>query len=67
MNFFTYTDLTGKRRLRLYVVVAIAVLALLLLLAGGMAVWHAHEFRTAEIPRTPHLEAIQEEATDETA
>ena len=65
MNFFTYTDLAGKRRLRSYVVVAIAVLTLLFLLAGGMAIWRAQEFRTAEIPRTPHLEAIPMEATEE--
>jgi hypothetical protein len=55
MNFFTYTNLAGKRRLRSYVVVAIAVLTLLILLAGGMAVWRAYEFRTAELSRTPHL------------
>lgn len=58
MNFFTYTDLAGKRRLRTYVVVTIAALILLLLLAGGMALWRAKEFGTADIPRTPHLEAL---------
>ena len=64
MNFFTYTDLAGKRRLRSYVVLALVALGLLLLLAGGMAIWRAHEFRTADVPRTPHLEAITEEATE---
>ncbi len=64
MNFFTYTDLAGKRRLRAYVVIAIAVSTLLLLLAGGMAIWRANEFRTADIPRTPHLEALTEEAIE---
>jgi len=65
MNFFTYTDLAGKRRLRSYVVIALAALGLLLLLAGAMAIWRANEFRTAEIPRTPHLEVIPMEATEE--
>ncbi len=65
MNFFTYTDLTGKRRLRSYVVIAIAVSTLLLLLAGGMAIWRANEFHTADVPRTPHLEAIPVEETVE--
>ena len=65
MNFFTYTDLTGKRRLRSYVVIAIAVSTLLLLLAGGMTIWRSYEFRTAELPRTPHLEAIPVEETVE--
>ncbi|MAT96663.1 MAG: hypothetical protein CL608_05925 [Anaerolineaceae bacterium] len=64
MNFFTYTDLAGKRRLRSYVVIALVALGLLLMLGGGMAIWRAHEFRTADIPRTPHLEAIQEESTE---
>ena len=64
MNFFTYTDLTGKRRLRAYVVIAIAVSTLLLLLAGGMAIWRANEFRAADIPRTPHLEALPEETVE---
>jgi hypothetical protein len=64
MNFFTYTDLTGKRRLRSYVVIAIAVSTLLLLLAGGMAIWRAYEFRTTELPRTPHLEALPEETIE---
>ncbi len=65
MNFFTYTDLAGKRRLRSYVVIALVALGLLLMLAGGMALWRANEFRTAELPRTPHLEAIPVEATEE--
>ncbi|MBT7072928.1 MAG: hypothetical protein HN855_08080 [Anaerolineae bacterium] len=65
MNFFTYTDLAGKRRLRSYVVIAIAVSTLLLLLAGGMVLWRANKFRTSELPRTPHLGALTEEATEE--
>jgi len=65
MNFFIYTDLAGKRRLRSYVVIALVALSLLLLLAGGMMLWRANEFRTADIPRTPHLEAIPSAETEE--
>ena len=64
MNFFTYTDLAGKRRLRSYVVIALAALGLLLLLAGAMAIWRANEFRTSDIPRTPHLEVLPEETLE---
>ncbi len=64
MNFFTYTDLAGKRRLRSYVVIALVSLGLLLMLAGGMAIWRAYEFRTVELPRTPHLEALPEETIE---
>ena len=64
MNFFTYTDLAGKQRLRSYVVLALVALGLLLLLAGGMAIWRAYEFRTADVPRTPHLEALPEETLE---
>jgi hypothetical protein len=67
MNFFTYTDLAGKRRLRSYVVIAIAVLTLLFLLAGGMALWRAQEFRIEDNPRTPHLEALPAEENEEPA
>lgn len=67
MNFFTYTDLAGKRRLRSYIVLALVILGLLLLLVGGMAIGRAHEFRTAELPRTPHLEALPVEITAEPA
>ena len=53
MKFFTYTDLSGKRRLRIYVIIAIALFALLLLLAGGATFWRILEFSPADIAETP--------------
>jgi hypothetical protein len=53
LKFFTYTDLSGKRRLRTYVVIAIASFALLLLLTGGATLWRIFEFSPADIAETP--------------
>ena len=53
LNFFTYTDLSGKRRLRTYVIIAIASFALLLLLAGGVTFWRILEFSPTDIAETP--------------
>ena len=53
LNFFTYTDLSGKRRLRSYVIIAIASFALLLLLAGGATLWRIWEFSPTDIVETP--------------
>jgi hypothetical protein len=53
LNFFTYTDLSGKRRLRTYVIIAIASFTLLLLLAGGATLWRIWQFSPAEIAETP--------------
>ena len=53
LNFFTYTDLSGKRRLRSYVIIAIASFALLLLLAGGATLWRIWEFSPTDVVETP--------------
>ena len=53
LKFFTYTDLSGKRRLRTYVIIAIASFTLLLLLAGGATLWRIWQFSPAEIAETP--------------
>ena len=53
LKFFTYTDLSGKRRLRTYVIIAIASFTLLLLLAGGAMLWRTWAFSPAEIAETP--------------
>jgi len=53
LNFFTYTDLSGKRRLRTYMIIAIASFTLLLLLAGGATLWRIWQFSPAEIAETP--------------
>ena len=53
LKFFTYTDLSGKRRLRSYVIIAIASFALLLLLAGGAMLWRIWAFSPAEIAERP--------------
>ena len=62
LKFFTYTDLSGKRRLRTYVIIAIASFALLLLLAGGAALWRILEFSPAEIAETPVFAPLTETA-----
>jgi hypothetical protein len=66
LKFFSYTDLSGKRRLRSYVVIAIASFALLLLLAGGAALWRIWEFSPAEIAETPIFAPLTETAIPET-
>jgi hypothetical protein len=53
LKFFTYTDLSGKRRLRSYVIIAIASFALSLLFAGGATLWRIQKFSPAEIAETP--------------
>ena len=53
LKFFTYTDLSGKRRLRTYVIIAIASFTLLLLLAGGATLWRIREFSPADIAEAP--------------
>ena len=65
LKFFTYTDLSGKRRLRTYVIIAIASFALLLLLAGGAALWRILEFSPAEIAETPVFAPLAETAIPE--
>jgi len=62
LNFFTYTDLSGKRRLRTYVIIAIASFALLLLLAGGATFWRILEFSPADIAETPVFAPLRETA-----
>jgi hypothetical protein len=62
LNFFTYTDLSGKRRLRTYVIIAIASFALLLLLAGGATLWRILEFSPADIAETPVFAPLTETA-----
>ena len=66
LKFFTYTDLSGKRRLRSYVVIAIASFALLLLLAGGAALWRIWAFSPVEIAETPVFAPFAETAIPET-
>ena len=66
LKFFTYTDLSGKRRLRSYVIIAIAAFALLLLLAGGATLWRILEFSSAEIAETPVFAPLRETAIPET-
>ena len=65
LKFFTYTDLSGKRRLRSYVVIAIASFALLLLLAGGAALWRIWAFSPVEIAETPVFAPLTETAIPE--
>ncbi len=65
LNFFTYTDLSGKRRLRTYVIIAIASFALLLLLAGGATLWRIWNFSPAEIAETPVFASLTETAIPE--
>lgn len=60
LKFFTYTDLSGKRRLRTYVIIAIASFALLLLLAGGAMLWRIREFSPADIVETPVFAPLTE-------
>jgi len=62
LNFFTYTDLSGKRRLRTYVIIAIASFALLLLLIGGVMFWRILEFSPAENAETPVFAPLTETA-----
>ena len=64
-KFFTYTDLSGKRRLRSYVIIAIASFALLLLLAGGAMLWRISEFSPADIAETPVFAPLTETPTAE--
>jgi hypothetical protein len=66
LKFFTYTDLSGKRRLRTYVIIAIAAFALLLLLAGGAMLWRIWAFSPAEIAETPVFAPLTETANPET-
>jgi hypothetical protein len=65
LKFFTYTDLSGKRRLRSYVIIAIASFALLLLLAGGAMLWRIWEFSPAEIAEIPVFVPLTETAIPE--
>jgi hypothetical protein len=65
LNFFTYTDLSGKRRLRTYVIIAIASFTLLLLLAGGATLWRIWAFSPAEIAETPVFAPLAETAIPE--
>ena len=60
LNFFTYTDLSGKRRLRTYVIIAIASFTLLLLLTGGATLWRIWAFSPAEIAETPVFAPLTE-------
>jgi hypothetical protein len=60
LKFFTYTDLSGKRRLRTYVIIAIASFALLLLLAGGAMLWRISEFDPTDIVETPIFAPLTE-------
>ena len=53
LKFFTYTDLSGKRRLRSYVIIVIAAFALLLLLAGGATLWRIWKFSPVDIVEIP--------------
>ena len=66
LKFFTYTDLSGKRRLRTYVIIAIAGFALLLLLAGGATLWRILEFSPTNIAETPVFAPLRETAIPET-
>ncbi|MBC8334582.1 MAG: hypothetical protein ISR59_03885 [Anaerolineales bacterium] len=66
LKFFTYTDLSGKRRLRTYVIIAIASFALLLLLAGGAMLWRISEFDSTDIVETPVFAPLRETAIPET-
>lgn len=63
LNFFTYTDLSGKRRLRTYVIIAIASIILLLFLASGATLWRILEFSPADIAETPVFAPITATAT----
>jgi hypothetical protein len=65
LKFFSYTDLSGKRRLRSYVIIAIASFALLLFLAGGAMLWRVWEFSPAEIAETPVFVPLTETAIPE--
>ena len=66
LNFFTYTDLSGKRRLRTYVIIAIASFTLLLLLAGGATLWRIWAFSPAEIAETLVFAPLTKTAIPET-
>jgi hypothetical protein len=66
LKFFTYTDLSGKRRLRSYVVIGIAAFALLLVLVGGAALWRIGEFSPTDIAETPVFAPLTETPTAET-
>jgi len=65
LKFFTYTDLSGKRRLRTYVVMALAVFALLILLAGGATLWRILTFSPAGTIETPVFASLPETALPE--
>lgn len=65
LKFFTYTDLSGKRHLRSYAIVAIVLFVLLLLLAGGAALWRIGEFSPTDIAETPVFAPLTETAIPE--
>ena len=65
LNFFTYTDLSGKRRLRSYVIIAIAAFALLLVLVGGAMLWRILEFSPTDTAKTPVFAPLTETPTAE--
>ena len=62
LKFFTYTDLSGKRHLRSYAIVAIALFVLLLLLAGGATLWRILEFSPTDSAETPVFAPLTETA-----
>jgi hypothetical protein len=52
LKFLTYTDLSGKRRMRSYVLVTLAALIFLLALSVGTTLWRIWKFSPTEITET---------------